>query len=635
MTLTDILAGAFRVFTEPGLFGAMMIGLSLGMVFGAAPGLSGKMGLLLLLPLLFDMDPAIGVVLLLSMHSVVHTGGSVPSILVGVPGGAPEAATVLDGFTMAKKGQAAEALGASMAASGVGGALGALCYFALLPVFVSMGHLFGAPEYLLLALIGLTAVATLSHGSMIKGLTMGALGLLAGTVGTDYASGTQRYTFGQLEMWDGLDMLLLITGLFAVPELIDMARKKSLMPSGPDAAAACTYRALFRGMMATWYHRWLTLRTTAIGIIIGMMPGLGAEVASWLAYGHAVQSAKDKDRFGKGAIEGVIAPETANNSKEGGSLLPTVVFGIPGSSTMALMVAGLAILGLPVGPAMITQHPDITALIGWSVLWSNLAAVVAFLAVLPLVGKIVYLRIDYLAPMVLAIAVTGTLIEQTGWVPLAVLFLISAFGCYLTNADWPRAPFLLGFIMGKLAELNLVKTSALYGWEALTRWSTLVLLAGLVYLIWRGVRAHKAEALRRLPSTDLVLAGILLCIFVIAGADAVGFPFEARLMPLVAVGIGIVTVGILIVTHLLAPTLARPEQPHIPVRLLLGFALFLGLVPLVGVLPASTAYAGLHAFIELRFKLWRCVVLSAVLAAVIWLLFGFWLRQPLTGGLLL
>jgi putative tricarboxylic transport membrane protein len=633
MTLADVLMGAFRVFTEPGLFGAMAIGLSLGMVFGAAPGLSGKMGLLLLLPLLFDMDPAIGVVLLLSMHSVVHTGGSVPSILVGVPGGAPEAATVLDGFAMAKKGQAAEALGASMAASGIGGALGALCYFALLPVFASLGRIFGAPEYLLLALLGLCAVSTLSQGSVIKGFAMGALGLLAGTVGLDYATGTPRYTFGQLELWDGLDMLLMITGLFAVPELIDMARKKTLLPSGEEAAATCTYRALFRGMMATWHHRWLTLRTTAIGIVIGMMPGLGAEVASWLAYGHAVQSAKDKTRFGKGAVEGVIAPETANNSKEGGSLLPTVAFGIPGSSTMALMIAGLAILGIPVGTTMLEQHGDIAILIGWSVLWSNLAAVLAFLAVLPLVGKIVYLRIDYLAPTVLAIAVAGTLIEQTGWVPLVVLFLISAFGCYLTNADWPRAPFLLGFIMGRLAEINLIKTSALYGWSAFTRWPTLLLLALLVYLVVRGLRTHKVEMMQMLQRSDLVVAAALLLLFLAAGLTALFFPYEARLLPLLAGGLGVVATGTMLTVHWLAAPGNAPMPSHMPWRLLVGFALFLALVPLIGILPASAAYAGLHALIELRMRWWRAALLAGVIGATIWLLFGYWLRQPVMGAL--
>src|SRR5262245_1792855 len=201
MTIADIFSSALSVFTHAGLFGAMVIGITMGMVFGAAPGLSAKMGILLLMPLLFSMDMAPGIVLLLSMHAVIHTGGSIPSILFGVPGGAAEAATVLDGFPMARSGKAGEALGASMAASGIGGAIGAATYFLLLPVFAAVGKLFGAPEYLMLAFLGLSAVATLSHGSPLKGLIMAALGVLAGAVGMDQSTGTPRYVFGQLELW--------------------------------------------------------------------------------------------------------------------------------------------------------------------------------------------------------------------------------------------------------------------------------------------------------------------------------------------------------------------------------------------------------------------------------------------------
>lgn len=632
MSLLDVLSSAVTVFIDPALFVTMLMGVTMGMVFGATPGLSGKMGILLLLPLLFGMDPEVGIVLLLSMHAVVHTGGSVPSILVGVPGGAPEAATVLDGFTMAKKGQAAQALGASMAASGVGGALGAMAYFLLLPAFALIGNVFGAPEFFVLALLGLCAVATLSEGSVIKGFTMAALGLLAGTVGLDSATATPRYTFGQLELWDGIDTLLLVTGLFAVPELIDLARRKRLLPDSEAAAATCTYRALFQGMAATWKHRWLTLRTTILGVLIGMMPGLGAEVASWLAYSHAVQSGRDPKRFGQGAVEGVIAPETANNSKEGGSLLPTVTFGIPGSSTMALMIAGLAILGIPVGPSLLADHGDIAALIGWSVLWSNLMAVAAFLAVLPLVGKIVYLRIDYLAPAVLTIAVTGALIEQVGWVPLATLLAICATGCYFVNAEWPRAPFLLAFIMGRMAEINLVKTTSLYGWEMFARWPTLLLLAALLYLLARGLRVHKTEAFRALSRADTMVAGATLVLFVAAGAAALSFAREARLLPLLACGIGIAATGTMLLAHLRARGAGRPEEPLMPWRLLCGFGLFLMLIPLLGILPASALYVCGHALAELRLRLWRALALAGAAAAIIWLLFGYWLRLPLSTG---
>ena len=632
MTFADVLSSAAAIFIDPALLGAMVVGMSMGMVFGAAPGLGAKMGILLLMPMLFSMEPAVGLVLVLSMHAVIHTGGSISSILFGVPGGAAEAATVLDGFPLAKSGRAAEALGASMAASGVGGIIGAIAYFLLIPVFTAVGRLFGAPEFLLLALIGLSAVSTLSHGSPLKGLAMAALGLLAGTIGMDQATGTPRFVFGQLALWDGLDILTLVAGLFAIPELLDLARHKTSRLHADEAAAGCTYRGLFRGMAATWQHRWLTLRTTLIGIVIGMTPGLGAEVASWLGYGHAVQFAKDKSRFGRGAIEGVIAPETANNSKEGGAFLPTVAFGLPSTATMALMMAAFAILGIPVGPMLTDNHPDWVALIGWTILWSNLFAVLFFVAVLPIVGRLAYLRINILAPVIMAVVVTGTLIEQTGWWPIGTLFAVSLLGCALATLDWPRAPFVLGFIMGKLAEINLVKTITLYDWSALVRWPSLVLAAGLIVILLTAFKWRRSTAARVAPSTgDGVLAGALCLVFAAAAVVSFGYPVEARAMPLAAGVAGALLTFILVVKRVTAEIQSRDDRSMRPVpwRAMSILALYMGLIPFGGMLAAGGLYAGLHTYVEQRSTLVRALLVAAAVAIVLWLLFGLWLRLPL------
>jgi TctA family transporter len=301
---------------------------------------------------------------------------------------------------------------------------------------------------------------------------------------------------------------------------------------------------------------------------------------------------------------------------------------------MALMVAGFAILGIPVGPSMLDNHGHIAALIGWSVFWSNLAAVASFLLILPMVGKIVYLRIDYLAPVVLTIAVAGALIEQIGWVPLVTLFVISAVGCFFVNAEWPRAPFLLAFVMGRMAEINLVKTSALYGWDMFARWQTLLLLAALLYLIVRGLRARKTQLARALNRADIMVAGLLIMVFVAAGVDALSFAEEARLLPLLACGVGVAATGTLILAHLRARGADAPAEPHMPWRLIGGFALFLVAVLLFGILPASAFYVCGHAFSELRLRLWRAVALAGAVASTVWLLFGYWLRLPLSSGVL-
>lgn len=283
---------------------------------------------------------------------------------------------------------------------------------------------------------------------------------------------------------------------------------------------------------------------------------------------------------------------------------------------------------------MLRDHGDVVALIGWSVLWSNLLAVASFLLVLPLVGKIVYLRIDYLAPVVLAVAVAGTLIEQIGWVPLVTLFIISAVGCFFINAEWPRAPFLLAFIMGRMAEINLVKTSALYGWEMFTRWQTLLLAAALLYLIVRGLRTQRTQLVRALSRADLLTAGALIVLFLAAGVAALSFPKEAQLLPFLACGVGMAATATMLLAHVRARDAAAPAEPHMPWRLLGGFALFLAAIQMLGILPASALYVGVHAMSELRLRLWQAAALAGAVALTVWLLFGYWLRLPLSSGML-
>ncbi|HSE73447.1 MAG TPA: tripartite tricarboxylate transporter permease, partial [Dongiaceae bacterium] len=312
-------------------------------------------------------------------------------------------------------------------------------------------------------------------------------------------------------------------------------------------------------------------------------------------------------------------------------------FGIPGSSTMALMMAGLAILGLPVGPNLVTQHLDFVLLMGWSVFWSNLLAVVAFLAILPVVGKIVYLRMDYIAPLVTAIAVIGTMMEQSGWIPMLVLFLAALLASMLANGNWPRAPFLLGFIMGHLAEVNLIKTAALYDWSALLRPGVLVLLAFLAIIVVRGLRKRGGMSQGLETRSDRMLCAGLFACFAAAGIISLGFPFEARLLPLSAGIAGAAATGLLLLARLraaVAPDSFEPPREFVHWRLIVNFAALLALMPLLGALPAGAFYAGTHALVELRASIWRAAILAGGVALTLWLLFGVWLRLPLTGALL-
>ncbi|MCZ6637447.1 MAG: tripartite tricarboxylate transporter permease, partial [Alphaproteobacteria bacterium] len=327
MTL-DLVFGTFwTVISSPLLMGLILLAIPIGMFFGAVPGLGGKLGIAILIPFVFGMDMIPGAVFLLAMHSVVHTGGSIPSILFGVPGTGPDAATIVDGYPMAQKGEAGRALGASLGASGLGGVVGAIVLALLIPVLEPVVLAFGPAEFFLLAILGITFIALLSGDSLVKGIMVGLFGLMLAFVGMDPQLGITRYTFGQLFLWDGIDVITAILALFAIPEMIALGVKGGAISAVSREAAKYSVHEVFDGVLDVFRHWWLALRTAVIGAIIGVIPGLGGDAASWICYGHAVQSSKTPERFGKGAVEGVIAPETANNSKEGGSLLPTLFFG--------------------------------------------------------------------------------------------------------------------------------------------------------------------------------------------------------------------------------------------------------------------------------------------------------------------
>ena len=334
---------------DPSLWLVMVAAVPMGMIFGAVPGLGGKLGIVLSIPLVFGMDMVPGCVFLVAMHSVVHTGGSIPSILLGIPGTGPDAATVCDGHPMARRGEGGRALGASLAASAVGGVFGAVFLAALMPIVQPTVLAFGPAELFFLALLGITFIGAVSGDDVVKGVLVGTLGLMLSFVGAEPQTGMPRFSMGQIFLWDGIDVITAVLAIFAVPECLVLAGNRT-MSSAVSGRVRYGLSELLDGVADVGRHWGLTLRTSFIGAVIGLIPGLGGDVASWMCYGHAVQTSQTPERFGTGAVEGVIGPEAANNSKEGGSLLPTLFFGIPGSSGMVLMLGAFIVLGVQPGP---------------------------------------------------------------------------------------------------------------------------------------------------------------------------------------------------------------------------------------------------------------------------------------------
>ncbi len=332
---------ALTLILQPARLGFIVLGTSIGMIVGILPGLGGAVGMSVVLPFVFGMYPYSGMALLMGMVAVIHTADTFPSVLLGIPGSSGSQATIMDGYPLAKQGQAARALGAAFTSSVVGGLFGAVLLFATVNFARPLVLALRSPELFMLTILGLSMVGVLSRGSALKGVLAGVLGLLLGVVGGAPAVSEYRFTFNSIYLFDGIPLPVLALGLFALPEMIEL-----LIRDTNIAGKAELTGSRLQGIKDAVKYRWLIIRSSFIGVLVGMVPGLGGPVVDWIAYGIAVRTSKNNENFGKGDIRGVIAPEAANNAKECGALVPTMLFGIPGSSTTAILLGGLILMGI-------------------------------------------------------------------------------------------------------------------------------------------------------------------------------------------------------------------------------------------------------------------------------------------------
>lgn len=498
--MLDVMFGSlFNMLTSPNIMGLMLIGVLIGIWVGITPGIGGRLSIALAIPFVFGMDMIAGAVFLLVMHAVNGTSGQISSIMFGVPGDGDDAATTLDGYPMAKKGEAGRALGASMTASGVGGIIGAVVFAVMIPILEPVILAFSPAEFFLLALLGITFIAFLAGGSNIfRGIIVGFYGVILATVGMDPQTGIARFSGNYLFLWDGLSLVTAVLALFAVPEMIALALSGNSISSVSAATAKVSYRQIGQGILEVPRHWWLVLRTSIMGAVIGMIPGLGGSAAAWMCYGHAVQSSKHPERFGKGAVEGVIAPETASNAKEGGALLPTLLFGIPGSSGMAILLGAFLILGIQPGPTLLTEHLDLVWTLIWALVVGNIIAVSFLLLVARWAAALTFVRGSLIVPFVFVLVVLGAYINEGQWENLVILVVMSVIGYALLRAGWPRAPFVIGLVLGKIAEESLNKALALWGMNFFLRPLSLVLIGLIVLTI--GYAIYKArKPAKKLP----------------------------------------------------------------------------------------------------------------------------------------
>jgi putative tricarboxylic transport membrane protein len=479
----------------------MMLGILLGFWVGLLPGLGGATTLALMLPFIYTMQPHEAFAFLLGMHSVVTTTGDITSVLFGVPGEATTAAIILDGHSMAKKGQAGRALGAALSSSLLGALIGALALALAIPVVRPVVLAFGSPELFMLAIVGLAFIASLSaQGArgMVRGFIAGGLGLFLATVGQDPQAGVARFTLDTLYLWQGVDLVPVLVGLFAIPELIDLVVRGSSIAG--DAPVGEVRKGAFEGVKDTFRHFWLAIRCGLIGTFIGITPGLGGSVAQWMAYGHATQSARtpeERKGFGRGDVRGVIGPGAACNSKEGGSLIPTIAFGVPGSTSMAILLGGFFLMGLVPGPDMLTKNLPITYSMVWTIVLANLIMVAVCFLFLNRLAALTNVPGYVLVPVVLVLVFIGAYTANNQYGDLIVMLACGTVGWLMVVAGWPRAPFVLGLVLGKIAENYLYISVARYQSAWLARPIVMVLLAVAVLVVcypivqtWRARRVH-------------------------------------------------------------------------------------------------------------------------------------------------
>lgn len=475
--------GFLIVFSWPNVL-YPIIGTLLAMVFAVLPGVSGVTLMALAIPLTFSWDPVSVMLLFGAFVGGATFMGSVTAILLNIPGTAPNAATMLDGYPMAQRGQAKTAIGCSAMASALGSSFGILILILFIPIMRHALLLFGPPELLMLAIWGLTTIAVVTRGSVIKGLAAAGIGLLISFIGFDPRTAELRYTFGSLYLRDGLSLIPIFLGIFAIAELMDLSVRGQQTISGKTHVEELA-GSVWEGVFSVFRYFGLFLRSSLLGTIIGMIPGIGGTVASFVAYGQAVQTAKsDRERFGEGDIRGVLAPEAANDAKDGGALAPALAFGIPGGEGTALLLAALTLHGLVPGKELMTNHLALVFVLIWSLFFSNWITSIVGVAVVNPLARLTVIRTDLLVPLILALTTTAAFLYKGRIEDVFVAFLFGFIGYYMKKYHWSRITLVIALVLGTLFETNLHMTLKLHQLGRINFWTRPIamILLGLTLL---------------------------------------------------------------------------------------------------------------------------------------------------------
>jgi putative tricarboxylic transport membrane protein len=441
--------GFWQIF-QPNVFGFLLIGTVLGIVVGAIPGLTATMAIALLIPFTFQMNPISGIVMLLAIYASGIYAGGIASILIRTPGTPAAAATVLDGYPMAQQGHAGRAIGIATISSGIGGLFSAICLALFAPMLATVALRFSAPEYFALAVFGLTVTMSLAGDAPLKGLAAALVGLLVGMIGLDPIGGFPRFNFGVPELTGGLNFVAVMIGLFSLSEAF--RQLETMGSSVPVPPAVRNVLPRLKEILSFWR---IYIRSCVFGLVIGITPGIGAETSSFLSYSETKRNAKDPSRFGKGAPEGVAAPQSAENASTGGDLLPMLTLGVPGDAATAVLMGALTIHNLQPGPLLFQDRPDLVHQIFAGMICANIAFVIIGLFGARIFASVVQVDRRILVPIVCLLSLIGAYAIDNNPMDVWVTLIFGVVGWLMQRNGYPVSPLVLAVILGGMMESNL------------------------------------------------------------------------------------------------------------------------------------------------------------------------------------
>ncbi len=647
---------AVLIVLDPHRLMLLFLGVSMGLAIGILPGIGGVAGTAMLLPFTYGMDPASAMALLLGLGASTTTADPISAIVLGAPGHSASAATALDGFPMTRRGEGARALGAAYMSAMMGGLFGAALMGLVLPIMRPLILLIGSPELFALALVGLSMVAVLSGSRPLRGITCACFGLMLAMVGSSPQTGTLRWTLGSLYLWDGLPLVPVTLGIFALPELCDLMISRTAAVQSHQLVDS--RNGLLQGAQDCFKHWFLVLRCSSLGATMGAIPGIGAAVIDWLSYGHALRTEKGAaETFGTGDVRGVIAAESATCSREGGALIPTVVFGVPASSGMAILLGAFLMHGLVPGPDMVGRNLPITYAMVWSIAIANLLGSGLCFAFSGRLARLSTLRYTVVLPVVLCLVYIGAFEGKRDWGDLYSLLVFGVLGWVLKHLQWPRPPLVLGYILGGPLERYLFISIERYGASWLLRPAVIVLLLFAASSLlrpaitrWRkGGRGVSLRFGRPHWAPASLFPITLLLLFALMMSQALGWDFGAAAVPVIVGAGAMLACTAALVTEVFAVVPSeggiagrakaqiakaihldvKSTTDHLPTRTVLargaGFfgwmIAFLGCMAGIGLIPTVPAFMIAFMRFEGRER-WRLILpMTAITTLFIYVLF--------------